>query len=108
MNQSEIMKNLKQEIKSSYEGFLKLGIHDEQAFHEYKEAIAFSVHTVKAIAKILEPIPNEILYFRGGIGDTLAAVKEYAKNLVSKFGTLNTYKLYDFMSIDLPTLRDTL
>lgn len=104
MNYDLLNKKLQDEINTNLKLFLKFKIKNEKDFHKNKEAIAFSIHTVRSLAELLKDVNNSLLALRGEKGDTLIAIKEYAKNLVSKFGTVNTHKLYDFMTLDLPNL----
>lgn len=99
---------LEKEVIQSYEKFKSLKIKDENDFVSNQNNIAFSVAIVNKLSKIICDVDKDTLNFVSELGDILIPLIKYEKNLISKYGTVNTYKLYDFMTLDLKKLKKIL
>lgn len=89
--------------------FASFNFKDEKEFHKNEAAIMFCVHVIEDYTITLAKVPRHgYLIWAVYMLDIVEALIDYRKTLVSKYGTYNTYKLYDFMIMDLPRIvRDT-
>lgn len=99
---------LRNEVDKSFKMYDSLEIQNESEFMQDQNNIAFSVAIVNKLAEISSELDIEVINLVSEISDIIIPLIEYNKNLISKYGTLNTFKLYDFMSLDLKKLRDLL
>lgn len=88
--------------------YTSLNIKDEEQFHSNRKNIDLSIHAVSEISNVAREINYAIIELVSDLADILIPLINYSNNLVSKYGTSNTYKLYDFMSIELPRLAKIL
>ncbi len=101
---SEALRKIYHNGVKYHEMFKAFNFASEAEFHKNKEAILFCVHVVDEFATLGQGISINLLEKMFMIGDEIQALTEHQKTLVSKYMTYNTYKLYDFMILDLPTI----
>lgn len=109
MNSDFELNELKERINEIAVEFATFNIKNENEFISNEDVIHYSIDSIKAISSLLEFFDDEYLSLQNNkLFDILLALKKYNKKLVSKFGTFNAYKLYDFMTIDLLYLKNNL
>ena len=80
----------------------------KNSFSSNDEHILISIGILTEIKNIFDCIDKDFFILNKKIFDTLLPIVNYSRNLFNNYGVVNSYKLYDSISVDLLNLKKLL
>ena len=80
----------------------------KESFSKNEKYINIGIGIINEVKDILINLDDEIYILNKRIYDTIYPIISYSNNLFNKYNIVNSYKLYDALSLDLKNLKDLL
>lgn len=108
MNNHKLLDFYFKELKKNSNLIKEIHSLTKDQFSKNENMIAFSVSLLKLSDDIYSNMDQELFALNPDLFNLFVPIHEYSHKCLNKFGLLNTYKLHDFICVDLINIKNFL